>query len=252
MHISHRYVTTMSIPALPLLELRRYSSGVMSHQHDFHQLVLPVDGALAMTIDAIEGEVAQARAAVVRAGSDHEFSGSQNNCFVVADIPQSMVFGWEDLPVYLELDATLNSYVSFMSQQLSDHGNRGSRQMLLLLLQLLQQRFGDVRPPDRRVEAGRRFIEQNFNRDIGLGEVAQAANLSSRQLTHLFRRHFGSSPKQYQLDLRMQHAQQLLKTTDWSLLQVAQLSGYSNVSAFCCRFKRYFVQAPGYYRRNSK
>jgi AraC-like DNA-binding protein len=243
-------MTPPAQPKPPLLELRRYSRALRSHRHDFHQLVLPVEGALVMTVDTVQDEVAQNRAAIIAAGRDHAFSGSDGNCFVVADIPESLISGWGSLPPYLALDPLLAQYVRFMHQALSRPGDHGNRQMLMLLLQLMQQAIGDGRPPDRRVEAGCHYIEQNFNRDLALDEVARAANLSPRQLSHLFRRQFGMSPMRYQLDLRMQQAQHLLTTTDWPVQCIAHRLGYQNASAFSNRFKRHFGQTPGYFRRN--
>ncbi len=53
------------------LDLRSYSAETDSHQHDFHQLVLPVAGQLDMTVGQRSGQVSSQHAAIVAAGESH-------------------------------------------------------------------------------------------------------------------------------------------------------------------------------------
>ena len=47
------------------IEIRRYDSESVSHEHDHHQLVLPLSGALEMEVDGRGGLVAGRRAAAI-------------------------------------------------------------------------------------------------------------------------------------------------------------------------------------------
>ena len=68
------------------LELRSYNSESRSHQHDYHQLVLPVVGELELNVGQQEGKVSEQSIALVAAGKEHGFSATENN---------------EDLKVYI-------------------------------------------------------------------------------------------------------------------------------------------------------
>lgn len=70
-----------------MLEVRRYRSEVESHRHDFHQVVLPLEGRLRMTVGGVAGAVSSECAALVAAGEIHSFTGSKSNAFLVVDIP---------------------------------------------------------------------------------------------------------------------------------------------------------------------
>ncbi|MBB6520238.1 AraC family transcriptional regulator [Pseudoteredinibacter isoporae] len=237
-----------------LLELRSYSSETRSHHHDYHQLVLPVDGELSISVDGKEGAVFSEQLAVVAAGKDHGFSSSNQNVFVVADIPEALAPNLEKLPAFITLDPILSQYVSFLHQHIKSDafGKNSERQMLLLLIQLLQERFGKELRLDRRIESARAYLDQHFKETISLPQLASIANLSPRQLSKLFLHELGMTPSQYVIEKRMQKAWHLLECSTLNVQQVAEHVGYSNLSSFSDRFRKHFNKPPSYFRKIGK
>jgi len=233
------------------LDLRSYSGEARVHQHDFHQLVLPVEGTLSMDIDGRKGDVSRAGIALVSAGKQHQFSGSGQNCFVVADVPAALAPELERLPAFIELDKALAQYVTFLHRQLlRQQGNSSSeRQMLLLLIELLKERFGYAIQLDRRIEAVRNYLDQNYQRQISQSQLAAIASLSVRQLNEIFRRDLGMTPQQYLVEKRMQQAWQLLTQGSLQVQQIAEQVGYASLAAFSDRFRRHFGHSPRHFRR---
>lgn len=139
------------------LHLRHYGDEPAQHSHDHHQLVLPLQGRLALAVDTLGGEVGAGQAAVIPAGSAHVFAAADENRFLVADLPAALAPSLEVLPPFVELDEALRHYVRFLHLQLGAQGAEESRrQMLLLLVQLLQERNGQrpgAGPPDCRCPA---------------------------------------------------------------------------------------------------
>ncbi|WP_260294733.1 AraC family transcriptional regulator [Sedimenticola hydrogenitrophicus] len=236
------------------LDLRSYSSETHAHQHDYHQLVLPVTGRLSMRVGGQEGAVSAQRIAVIAAGREHGFAATDLNCFVVADVPEALAPELARLPAFIPLDKTLSQYVAFLHLKLQQGpGNRTSeRQMLLLLIQLLQERYGDALRLDRRIEAARAYLDQYSDRPTSLTRLAAVANLSTRQLSELFRRQLGMTPQQYLLEKRMQRAWQLLEADELDIQQIAERVGYGSLSAFSDRFRKHFGHSPRYFRRIGK
>lgn len=236
------------------IDLRSYSREIHAHRHDYHQLVLPVDGTLAMNVGDLEGEVSSEQIAIIKAGQDHRFAADDKNCFVVADVPADLAPDLMRLPTFISLDSALMHYVTFLHQHMSKSpGNRSSeRQMLLLLIQLLQERFGDSLRLDRRVEAARAYLDQYFQQKISLTQLAGIANLSSRQLSELFRSQLGMTPQQYLIEKRMQSAWQLLEAGHLKVQRVADRVGYSSLAAFSDRFRKHFGYSPRNYRQIDK
>jgi len=235
------------------LDLRSYSAEADSHQHDYHQLVLPVSGQLDMTVGHRSGLVSSQQAAVVAAGEDHGFSGSPDNCFVVADIPDLLAPELERLPAFITLNPALNQYVLFLHQQLQQRNSGSSqRQMLLLLIQLLHEQSGKKINLDRRIAIARDYLDNHFSQAISVAQLATVASISPRQLSELFRRQLGMPPQQYLIEKRMQQAWQLLETGSFSVQQVADQVGYSSLASFSDRFRKHFDIAPSYFRRSGK
>ncbi|RTE67171.1 AraC family transcriptional regulator [Amphritea opalescens] len=235
------------------LDLRSYSAETNRHQHDYHQLVLPVAGLLEMTVGQRSGRVSSQHAAVIPAGEAHGFAGSADNCFVVADIPDALAPELERLPAFIQLSPALMQYVCFLHQQLQQqHSSSSQRQMLLLLIQLLHEQQDEPRHLDRRITTARGYLEQHFCERVSRQQLAAIANLSTRQLSELFRQQLGMTPQQYQIEKRMQYAWQLLEQQHLSVQQVADACGYSSLAAFSDRFRKHFDISPSYFRHSGK
>lgn len=240
-------------PCTLTLDLRSYSSEVESHQHDYHQLVLPVAGRMDMSVGSREGGAGIEQIAVIPAGEEHGFAAAGDNAFVVADVPVALAPELARLPAFIQLDPVLSQYVSFLHQHLLQDGKRSSeRQMLLLLIQLLHERFGDSVQLDRRIKIAKTYLEEHFHEAVSLSRLAAVANLSERQLSELFRRQLGMTPRQYLTEKRMQQAWTLLEAGELSVQQVADKVGYTSLAAFSDRFRKHFGRSPRYFRQIGK
>lgn len=238
-----------------ILDLRSYDSETLCHQHDYHQLVLPVLGGMEMLVAGKGRHVTGATAAIIAAGNEHGCSTDQDNQFIVADIPVALAPELARLPEYIQMDPALSHYVNFLHEQINqDHSEKRSgsassqRQMLLLLLQLLQERFGEDVRIDKRINTARLYLDENYAEQISIASLASIAHISERQLTELFKSQLGMTPNQYLLEKRMQTAWQKLEQSNDSIQKVAFEVGYSSQAAFSDRFKKHFGRSPKYFR----
>ncbi|WP_308365772.1 MULTISPECIES: AraC family transcriptional regulator [unclassified Microbulbifer] len=238
----------------PLIDLRSYDRETRRHHHDYHQLVLPLAGSLLTSIGGCEGRVSEAQGALISAGEDHAFAAtSDDNCFIVADIPFALAPELERLPAFIPLDRALGHYTVFLRSEL-EHSRSGSRvqhQMMLLLVQLLTERYGGELQIDRRVQAARAWIDEHLDQPLLLAQLAAIAHLSPRRLSELFKNCFGMTPLQYQTERRMRLAWTLLESGSLSVQRIAERVGYSNLAAFSDRFRRHFGRSPRYFRSSS-
>ncbi|WP_020682727.1 AraC family transcriptional regulator [Marinobacterium rhizophilum] len=236
-------------PVPLVLDLRSYDRETRQHQHDYHQLVLPVSGELVMQIGSREGRVHSSQAAIISAGEDHAFAGATGNRFVVADIPVALAPALERLPAFIELDESISHYVRFLQAELEQGGSLAvRRQMLLLLIELLGERHERIPGIDRRVRAAQVWLDAHLDQPVTLAQLALVAHLSPRQLTALFREYLAMTPQQYLLERRMQQAWRLLESGDLSIQRIAERVGYNSLAAFSDRFRRHFGKSPRYFR----
>jgi AraC-like DNA-binding protein len=93
------------------------------------------------------------------------------------------------------------------------------------------------------------LIDTHLDGDITLSHLADACQLSTRQLTRAFRASFGMSPYRWLLDRRIETAKHFLATTAMPLAEIAIACGFANQSHFTKVFARFVGGGPGEWRR---
>ncbi len=93
------------------------------------------------------------------------------------------------------------------------------------------------------------YIHQHYASSIRLSELARYAGLSSYYLMRLFQTCFHQSPRELQLELRMNAALLWIQAEQKSLSTIAHELGYSDLAAFSNQFKRYYGATPSQIRK---
>jgi AraC-like DNA-binding protein len=91
-------------------------------------------------------------------------------------------------------------------------------------------------------------MASNALRDVSLDEVVRITGLSRAQFFRAFQRSTGLTPASYLQQLRMRHAETLLREGR-TINDVARIVGYSNGSYFAAVFRRYNGTKPSDWRR---
>ncbi len=93
------------------------------------------------------------------------------------------------------------------------------------------------------------YIEQHYQEDIGLNELAERARMSTAYLSVLFKSEVGTSFIKYLTELRIKKAKSLLKQ-GLKVKEVSEQVGYSNYRYFCDIFKKYTGKTPHEYKES--
>jgi len=89
------------------------------------------------------------------------------------------------------------------------------------------------------------IIERDFlSRDIYTRELAEAAGISETYLKELFRERFGVPPKKYIIQMKINHAAELLRLERYTVTQIGEMSGFSDAAFFSRQFKSYMGISP--------
>lgn len=102
---------------------------------------------------------------------------------------------------------------------------------------------------DERVEEAIGLMRGELHEHWTVAKLARRVGLSRSVFARRFVADRGVSPLRYLARERMEHAADLLRRTDWSLVEIAERVGYDSQFAFNRAFKRYHEQSPGAYRR---
>jgi AraC-like DNA-binding protein len=164
---------------------------------------------------------------------------------------------WLDIPVKLspphpvEFQSVLVRMVEVWQEGDPISRLRANHLATELLLTLLKQhsRVEPATPsPRRSLGWVPSYLSVHLSEPLSVADMADRAQLSPSRFTAVFREHFGVSPHQYFLRLRIQHAQDLLRTTNLPLKQVAEYCGFADVHHFSKTFKQWVQLSPGAFR----
>lgn len=101
------------------------------------------------------------------------------------------------------------------------------------------------------IEKAKQYIEENYDKDIGLEEVSGHVFLSSIYFSHLFKQKTGGNFVDYLVKVRMNKAMELLKSQQYKIYEVSEKVGYKNTKYFYKLFKGFTGFTPAEYRDNS-
>ncbi len=94
------------------------------------------------------------------------------------------------------------------------------------------------------------YLQTHIHESVSLEELAQRFFMSRSYLTRSFRNVTGFSVVEYMTYIRIQKAQQLLRESDRSITEIADLCGFGNITYFEKVFKEATGQTPVQYRKN--
>lgn len=92
------------------------------------------------------------------------------------------------------------------------------------------------------------FIEQNFQNDISVEDIAAFCNLNRSYFGKIFRDAVGKSPQEFLISYRMAKAAELLKLTELSVGDIGNAVGYPNLLHFSRAFKNTYGISPRQWR----
>ena len=130
-------------------------------------------------------------------------------------------------------------------------------QIKLLLLQILRLPGGEdtLKKPSPASERAHRMILNKAMQTVSEGiygkltvsDLAAAVNVSTSQLTALFKTYLGMAPAKYITHIRLEESKSLLSEQNMSIGEIADLLGYASVQHYSKQFHSWFGCAPSLY-----
>lgn len=93
------------------------------------------------------------------------------------------------------------------------------------------------------------YLDENYNRVISNKELASQIYRSPDYCLKLFKREFGTTPYDYQMNNKIRIARSLLHHTKNSISEIAEFIGYDNPHYFASMFKTKVGITPSEYRK---
>lgn len=119
---------------------------------------------------------------------------------------------------------------------------------LLLFLELSAQIEKNGRKKSGRMEKLISYINENYEYDISIEELAEKFGYSSRYIRKCFKEETGISCSQYITSLRVEKAKELLWSGRGTVTEIAAGTGFNSSQYFCRVFQQYTGMTPLEYR----
>lgn len=165
-----------------------------------------------------------------------------------------------DAPTVLHGSAQWNSRIrtllELMRSAQSEPDFPGMAYLVLVLHYAEQQYAAEsraaTRPHNETIDQVCSYLAANYAQKLSLAEVATQFYLSPYYLSRLFRRVTGQSIVDYINSRRIEAAQRLLESTDLSISDVAEQTGFSTAAHFRRVFRELMGMSPLQYRKGHR
>ena len=94
-----------------------------------------------------------------------------------------------------------------------------------------------------------RIHEGYITETLRISELAELCKMTPEYFRALFRKFYGTSPLKYINELKLTYAAELIESGEYSITEVAGLSGFADASHFSREFKKHFGAPPVEYKK---
>lgn len=99
------------------------------------------------------------------------------------------------------------------------------------------------------IREAKNYIKENLKECISLEQISSKAGFNPSYFSSLFKKETGITFSEYVIQVRMEHAKELLKETDWNISVICGEVGYNDLKNFNKNFKKYTGLRPNEFRR---
>jgi AraC-like DNA-binding protein len=115
-----------------------------------------------------------------------------------------------------------------------------------------RQRLRELQLRDFYIQEAVTYIEQNYQRDLTVEEIADVCKLNRSYFSKLFKEHMGCPPQEFLIRLRLSKASELMRSTNSSIGDISAACGYPNQLHFSRAFKKRYGMSPREWRTKNK
>lgn len=162
-----------------------------------------------------------------------------------------------DTPVYHAKFKDMREYMMQEMLYLTEHGEASPFHLIghlylffdAMLQSITKEQYNSgKRLQDYYIKEALTYIEQNFQNNITVEDIAKNCRLNRSYFGKIFKDSTGKTPQQFLLTYRMIKATELLKLTTLSIGEISKAVGYTNQLHFSRAFKNIYGVSPREWR----
>lgn len=121
-----------------------------------------------------------------------------------------------------------------------------------IILQHMRFNLNSEKKKDDNFEYALNYININATQNITVKEISRNIGYNYNYFRELFFKKTSVSLKDYLIDKKLKCAQNLLRSTDYSIAEIASMSGFASSSHFCTVFKKAVGATPQTYKEQAE
>ena len=263
----------------PLKVLRRDPQPIFPrHSHQFFELIIITKGSAFHKINDSSFPVEVGDIFIIQNDIEHEFYGYNNLSLINIIFDPEQLFpkewGSDNFPgfkalLYLEPEYRLSHHfksrlqvigkefrqIINLVEELDMELNKQepgfkliSKTIFMHLLYLLARLYTHSASSHSkllvRIAYVMNYLDNNFQKVIKVEELAKIAKMSIRNFQRSFKKANGISAQKYLLNIRLENAARLLKTSNMQISEISYKSGFSDSNYFSKQFRRKYQITP--------
>ncbi|MEO0333599.1 MAG: AraC family transcriptional regulator, partial [Bacteroidota bacterium] len=150
--------------------------------------------------------------------------------------PASITLFWQSLIPWLGTTPNPNTALQHIKAQ--------EFFALLATSEVISSVFRVVKSERKATQNIRQFMEDHYDKPLSIADYAYLTGRSESTFRREFKIKFGTTPRQWIIQKRLEKANSLLQTTSKDVTQVAMDVGYENVSHFISEYKKQYGYTP--------
>ncbi|OEO24315.1 AraC family transcriptional regulator [Pseudomonas sp. J237] len=244
---------------MPLLTLRHYDQELLSHSHEHSQVVFALRGDLQLEVAGQESLMAPQMMAVIPPSAVHACGSPQGSDCLVLDVPSESWLS-ERLGRHADasrslleqnrtcaLSARQGQLINWLANSPINDPLIAEQGTILLLASLTAEVRSE--PHGLPMAAITAYIDQHLAHPLQVHDLARISGLSTARFHARFLAENSITPMDFVRQRRLQQGRQLLISTQLSVHEVAEQTGYSSQSAFTAALSRHCDMTPRQLRR---
>lgn len=137
---------------------------------------------------------------------------------------------------------------------ISDHNSPAKKALIMELIlkinaELYHQKYRECKAEETMSDIVFSYMRKNLHKNITLTDLANLVHLEKSYFTRQFRNEIGKTPIEALIELRLEHATELVSNTNTKICDIAELCGYKTTSFFISEYKKKFGMTPELHRQ---
>lgn len=101
------------------------------------------------------------------------------------------------------------------------------------------------------IEPALRYVSENYTQEIRMSQMASSCAMSESYFRKIFARIMGMTPLEYVNRYRINRSIHLLRSTNETVLTIANRTGFPSIATYNRNFQRYVGTSPAEWRKNA-